>query len=121
MISHRVSPPAGDRQPEGLTERQDEAAREDPQQRDRGVRLDQDPYPGTCRSSRVAGRLAPGETLLVAEAVLVAHPAGRRDEHPRAGKPGPPTQIDVIGAWRRLDIEAAELDEQIGADQQRGV
>ena len=40
-----------------------------------------------------------------------------RDEHARAGEPRPPAQVDVVGARERRGVEAAELVEEVGADE----
>ena len=43
------------------------------------------------------------------------------DEHPRADETSAPAQVDVVGAGRGLDVEAAELVEEVVAHEHRGV
>ena len=87
--------------PSALAQREHEAARQHPDQRDERVRLEEHAHPAARRGARL-GRGAPArEPLVERRGLAVANAARGRDEHARAGEARPPTQVDVVGAGLR--------------------
>ncbi len=112
---------AREHEPERLRDVQHERERQHPQQRDRRVRLVEHAYPAAGERLQVALVVATGRARVLHRRPPVADAGVGRDEHARAGEPRPPAQVDVVRAGERLGVEAAELVEEVGAHEHRGV
>jgi hypothetical protein len=116
---------------ERLQDDEERRDRQHPDERERGVRLEDQaktrarlvvhltrrPVPAQARPQLALGGLA----VVAGRGPPVEHARGRGDDDAGAGEPGAPAQVDVVGTGKGCGVESAELVEEIGAHEHRRV